>query len=422
MQIRYNSFCILRLFLAILFVELIAKFHAGFLMNNNNKHISIAKLLPLLASIVAITPLAIDLYLPAMPIIAEHFGTTIAMVQNSLSVYLAGYAMGMLTFGPLADRLGRRKLAIMGMTGFGLCSFAIPFVTTVEEFIILRIIQAFFGSAATVVVPGIIREFYGKNTAKGMSYVSMIMMFAPMLAPTIGSFILYLDSWQSMFYFLAIYAFMILGFALKYLPEVKTKNITSLSFLGSYKTVLLEKSAQKNILTSMLVSLAFFSYLTAIPFVYLVIFKTSEFVFSFLFGINVASLMMAQFINTKYVVKLGSQAMLRYGFYTALISAILLVTVNALQLTLFWTVITILPLMGSMSLIAVNSDSLILIQFKQQTGTATAVIGTLRFGIGALAGPILAVFHNDSAMPFALLMLSAILLVGLCQYKNILRR
>ncbi|MEW6997901.1 multidrug effflux MFS transporter [Colwelliaceae bacterium BS250] len=391
-------------------------------MNNNNKHISIAKLLPLLASIVAITPLAIDLYLPAMPIIAEHFGTTIAMVQNSLSVYLAGYAMGMLTFGPLADRLGRRKLAIMGMTGFGLCSFAIPFVTTVEEFIILRIIQAFFGSAATVVVPGIIREFYGKNTAKGMSYVSMIMMFAPMLAPTIGSFILYLDSWQSMFYFLAIYAFMILGFALKYLPEVKTKNITSLSFLGSYKTVLLEKSAQKNILTSMLVSLAFFSYLTAIPFVYLVIFKTSEFVFSFLFGINVASLMMAQFINTKYVVKLGSQAMLRYGFYTALISAILLVTVNALQLTLFWTVITILPLMGSMSLIAVNSDSLILIQFKQQTGTATAVIGTLRFGIGALAGPILAVFHNDSAMPFALLMLSAILLVGLCQYKNILRR
>jgi DHA1 family bicyclomycin/chloramphenicol resistance-like MFS transporter len=243
-----------------------------------------------------------------------------------------------------------------------------------------------------------------------------------MLAPTIGSFILYLDSWQSMFYFLAIYAFMILGFALKYLPEVKTKNITSLSFLGSYKTVLLEKSAQKNILTSMLVSLAFFSYLTAIPFVYLVIFKTSEFVFSFLFGINVASLMMAQFINTKYVVKLGSQAMLRYGFYTALISSILLVTVNALQLTLFWTVITILPLMGSMSLIAVNSDSLILIQFKQQTGTATAVIGTLRFGIGALAGPILAVFHNDSAMPFALLMLSAILLVGLCQYKNILRR
>lgn len=390
-------------------------------MNNNNTSITIAKLLPLLASIVAITPLAIDLYLPAMPVIAAHFNSNIAMVQNSLSVYLAGYAMGMLIFGPLADRIGRRKLAIMGMTGFGLCSFAIPLVSTVEEFITLRIIQAFIGSAATVVVPGIIREFYGKDTAKGMSYVSMIMMFAPMLAPTIGSFILYLDSWQSMFYFLAIYAFMILGFSLKYLPEVKIKNKTELSFLGSYKIVLLEKSAQKNILTSMLVSLAFFSYLTAIPFVYLVIFKTTEFVFSFLFGINVAALMMAQFINTKYVVKLGSQTMLRYGFYTALISAILLVTVNALQLSLFWTVITILPLMGSLSLIAVNSDSLILIQFKQQTGTATAVIGTLRFGIGALAGPILAVFHNDSAMPFALLMLCAILLIGLCQYKNILR-
>ncbi len=392
------------------------------MLNNQNSQpaIAIMWLLALLASVVAITPLAIDLYLPAMPIIAQHFQTNIAMVQNSLSVYLAGYALGMLIFGPLADKFGRRKLVIMGLSGFAICSGALPFVIDIKEFIVLRGFQAFFGSAATVVVPGIIREFYGKNTAKGMSYVSMIMMFAPMLAPTLGSVIMHLLSWQAMFYFLSSYAIVILIYAICYLPETKEpKPAVKVSFLGRYKIVLLEKTAQKNILTSMLVSLAFFSYITALPFVYLVIFKTSEFVFSFLFAINVVALMMAQLINTRFVGKLGSQTMLMRGLYTAFVAAMALVTVSALSLGLFWTVISLLPLLAGLSLIAVNADSLILIQFKQQTGTATAVIGTLRFGIGALAGPVLAFFHNESAMPFSLLMLSAIIVIGLCQFlKN----
>ncbi|WP_068547867.1 multidrug effflux MFS transporter [Thalassotalea crassostreae] len=385
--------------------------------SGQQNHISLGLLLPLLASIVAITPLAVDLYLPAMPIIAKHFNTSIAVIQNSLSIYLAGYATGLLLFGPLVDRFGRRKLAIFGLALFSISSFMIPFASSEQEFLWLRFVQAFFGSAATIVVPGVIRQFYGKNTAKGMSYVSMIMMFAPMLAPTIGSAILVLINWQAMFYFLAIYAFVILIAAIKFLPEVLPRedgSIARLSFLGNYKIVLLNSSARKYILTSMLVSLSFFCYLTAIPFVYLEVFETSEFVFSFLFGVNVVALMLAQLINTRFVVRLGSEVLLMRGFYTAFISSLLLVLANYFSLSLFWTVITVMPLMGSLSLIAVNADSMILLKFAHQTGTATAVIGTLRFGIGALAGPILAYFHNDTSLPFAALMFSAILLVGLC--------
>lgn len=386
---------------------------------HSNVSIAMGMLLPLLASIVAITPLAVDLYLPAMPIIAEQFSTSISVVQNSLSLYLAGYASGLLLFGPLADRLGRRKLAIMGLVLFSLASFFIPLTQQIEHFNALRFIQAFFGSAATVVVPGIIRQFYGKDTAKGMSYVSMIMMFAPMLAPTIGSAIMLLINWQAMFYFLSIYGAIIAIATILKLPEVnRSKDLrpAKISFFANYKVVLLESSARKYILSSMLVSLAFFAYLTAIPFVYLEVYKTSEFVFSFLFGINVVALMMAQFINTRMVAKVGSERLLIYGLYCALLSAMVLVIVNVLQLSLFWTVVSILPLMGSISLIAVNADAMILIKFANQTGTATAVIGTLRFGVGALAGPILSVFHNDTALPFTLLMLFAILLVALSNY------
>ncbi|KPW00862.1 Inner membrane transport protein YdhC [Pseudoalteromonas sp. P1-11] len=120
-------------------------------------------LLPLLASIVAITPLAIDMYLPAMLVIANDLQTTMPNVQISLSIYLAGYSLGMLFFGPIADQLGRRKLARIGLTLFGASSFALAFTTEIHTFWVLRAVQAFTGAAATVVVPGVIRHIYQKT-------------------------------------------------------------------------------------------------------------------------------------------------------------------------------------------------------------------------------------------------------------------
>ena len=168
-------------------------------------------LLPLLASIVAITPLAIDLYLPAMLVIANDLQTTMPNVQISLSIYLAGYALGMLFFGPIADELGRRLLAKVGLALFGISSLALAFCTNIELFWSLRAVQAFTGAAATVVVPGIIRHIYRENTAKGMSYVSMIMMVAPLIAPTLGSLIMGISTWQVIFIALAAYSFAILA-------------------------------------------------------------------------------------------------------------------------------------------------------------------------------------------------------------------
>jgi DHA1 family bicyclomycin/chloramphenicol resistance-like MFS transporter len=99
----------------------------------------------------------------------------------------------------------------------------------------------------------------------------------------------------------------------------------------------------------------------------------------------------------------------------ALIASIILLAVNYFSLPLAYTVLSILPLMGGISMVAVNSDALVITKFPEHAGTATAVIGTLRFGIGAMAGPILAYFYDGSAFPFAVLMFSAVLVVLLCQ-------
>jgi DHA1 family bicyclomycin/chloramphenicol resistance-like MFS transporter len=398
--------------------------------------VSLKLLLPLLASILAISPLAVDMYLSAMPALAEYLNTPMSMVQNSLSIYLLGYALGLILFGPMADKYSRRKLVLVGIGGFFIASLLLPFVSNIEQFLTVRFFQAFVSSAATVVVPGAVREYYGKDTAKGLSYVSMIMMLAPMIAPSIGSVLLLAHSWQLIFYVLAAYSFIVLLLVIKYLPDAantdaantNTANISDsaagnvpvkvkvqLGFIQRYKIVLSNTEARLDIFTSMMISLAFFGYLTAIPYVYLKVFSVSEYTFSLLFALNVFALMIAHFTNTRLVVRKGSRTMLRFGLTLAIIAATALMLVNVLALPLIYTVVAIFPLMGSISLIAVNSDALTLTKFPEHSGTVTAVIGTLRWGIGALAGPILAFFYDGSAKPFSLLMFFAVLVVLCCQ-------
>jgi DHA1 family bicyclomycin/chloramphenicol resistance-like MFS transporter len=380
--------------------------------------VSLALLLPLLASVMALSPLAIDMYLPAMPILAEYLATDMPMVQNSLSIYLFGYALGLVLFGPMADKSSRRKMVIFGISGFLFASILMPFVANIEQFLALRFGQAFVSSAATVVIPSTIREYYQKDTAKGLSYVSMIMMVAPMIAPSIGSVLLLAHSWQMIFYVLSLYSVAVLFLVIKYLPDVVKSTVkpdNNISFLIRYKIVLSNHEARFDIISSMMISLAFFAYITAIPFVYLTVFQVSEFNFSILFGITVAALMSSHFINTRLVVRKGSRKMLSYGLTCALIASSTLLAANYFSLPLIYTVVSILPLMGGISMVAVNSDALVITKFPDHSGTATAVIGTLRFGIGATAGPILAYFYDGSAFPFAVLMFSAVLVVLLCQ-------
>ena len=384
---------------------------------------SLTLLLPLLASILALSPLAVDMYLPAMPTLAEHLNTPISMVQNSLSIYLLGYALGLILFGPMADKYARRYLVILGVGGFFVTSLLLPIVNNIEQFLSVRFIQAFVSSAATVVVPGAVREYYGKDTAKGLSYVSMIMMLAPMIAPSIGSVLLLAHSWQLIFYALAGYSLLVLFLVISYLPNANHDNrasdsvsvITPMSFMQRYAIVLGNSQARLDIISSMMTSLAFFSYLTAISFVYLTVFSVSEYTFSGLFALNILGLMTAHFTNTRFVVRKGSRFMLRCGLSVATITSLSLVLVTFWQLPLIFTVIVIFPLLGSISMVSVNSDALILTKFPKHSGTVTAVIGTVRWGIGALAGPILGFFYNGSALPLSLLMFSSVWLVLCCQ-------
>lgn len=376
-------------------------------------------LIVLLAAVIAVTPLAVDMYLPAMPDIARDLDAHIGSVQQSLSIFLAAYGAGMLVFGPLADALGRRPLAIFGLIGFTLCSLTLAFVDDIHHFLLLRGLQAFCGAAATVVVPGIVRHLYQEHTAKGMSYLSMIMMLAPLLAPSIGSAILWVSEWRSIFIALALYGTLILALVWKWLPEinksVRSPTSPAGNFFSGYKIVFSNTRARPLIVSMMFGSFSFFCFITAVSFVYINYFGVSEQLFSVLFGVNVICLIFANFINSRLVTRLGSLHMLRAGVMLALFSAILLCVFNYFRLNIWFSVFSIAPLMAGLTLVSTNTDALVLMKFPHNSGTATAVMGTLRFGSGAFAGPLLAFFYTGNAMPFSLLMLCGVAGVIACQ-------
>ena len=377
-------------------------------------------LIPLLASIVAITPLAIDMYLPAMSAIADSLNSDITRLQQSLSVYLAGYACGLLLFGPMADKYGRRPLVLLGLSGFGICSLLLAHATTPESFFVLRFIQAMIGSAATVVVPGYVKILYGDNTAKGMSYVSLIMMLAPLIAPSIGSFILKISHWQMVFYVLAVYAFaalVLVFFGLK-IPEPGKTSEQKPGFIQAYKTVLSRPGVKGFIASGVLTSFAFFCYLTASAFVFMEVFALDSHHFAMVFAANVGALMLANVVNSRIVGRYGSLRLLRASSVLGVIFALLLVGANALELGLMATMVTLMPLMACLGVMSVNADAIVLLKFQQETGTVTAVIGTLRFGIGAAAGPLLALLYTGTALPFSVLMLLAVVLALWCQHLS----
>jgi len=377
------------------------------------------RFLPLFAAIFAITPLAIDMYLPAMPGMAQSFQADITQIQWSLSIFLAGYALGMLSFGPMADHYGRKVFLLTGLSGFIITSFLMSFASTSESFIALRFIQALCGGAATVTVPGTIRDLFGSNTAKGMAYVSMAMMIAPMLAPTIGSLILYFSDWPSIFLVLGIYGIAILVLTVKFFPFLPPSGRQNtglfLGILRSYGVVFRKRVCYPFLLTTMFTTLSFFTYITSVSFVYISIYGVSEQTFGILFGANVVSLMLGNFINARSVSQHGPLNMLRMALIGAFISAVVLTLLIHFESSVGWVVAAILILMLHLMIISTNSDAMILMSFPHQSGTATAVIGTLKFGAGAFAGLLLSWMYNGTAEPFSNLILFCVTLLVIVQ-------
>ncbi|MDN3555363.1 Bcr/CflA family multidrug efflux MFS transporter [Halomonas maura] len=365
----------------------------------------------LVAANTALAPFAIDAYLPAMPALAEAVGASIHHTELSISVFLFGFALGQLTGGPLSDRLGRKPVLLGGLVIFLLASLLLTTVDSLAELLAWRLVQALGGGACVVNSAAIVRDcFSGREAAKVMSTMAMIMMLAPLAAPAVGSGLLYLADWWLIFVFLAVYAAFLLWLMGTRLPETRAPDAPLASprqVLRNYASVLRHREGMGYVLAVAATFAGMFAFITASPFLYMTHYGVSPAVYPVLFGANVVVMAGSNRVNIRLLRRRSPQQNMRLGLGVQLAVALTLVALVATGLDSLVTVVPLIMLfMGMVGLITPNAIASLLEHFSHMSATATALLGSIQFTCGALAGVVVSGFEIDSAWPMVLTMLA----------------
>ncbi|MFO6423520.1 Bcr/CflA family multidrug efflux MFS transporter [Motilimonas sp. KMU-193] len=372
----------------------------------------------ILASLAGLTPLAVDMYLPAIPSIADALHTEINQVQMTLSIFLFGFAFGQLIYGPISDSYGRKNVLLSGLFIFIVSNVWVYFVKDVELLMKLRFIQAIGGGAAAVIVGALLRDIYSHDMfAKMMSFVILIMTLAPLVAPLVGGYIELWFGWQAIFYLLAIAGVLTVIAVVYLIPETLAKEkrvpLRFANVLKNYFKVLSHRRALGFILTSGFSFSGMFIFLTTSPYVYIEYLGIPSEEYGYYFGLNIIFMMIFTAINGRFVTKKGYRFMLTTGLTLLGLASLMMLSIALFDVSNRWIIVgAVVSFVGVMSLIGSNCMTGILNDFSDIAGTATALSGTLRFGMGALAGLLVSLFHSDNASTLAIGMtVSAILAI-----------
>lgn len=365
----------------------------------------------LLAALVATAPFAIDTYLPAIPAMAIDFGTTTHAVEISISTFLIGFALGQLVGGPVSDRIGRRPIALTGLIIYIITSAIITRVDSATALNVMRFIQAIGGGFALVVVGASVRDLYdGKEAARMFALVAVIMMIAPLVAPTVGSLLLVWFNWQAIFVLLIAYGSMMLVIIWFKMPETTKLRPRSPGpasrIWWTYLGVLRTHKAVGFMLTHTGASAVMFSFLTDSPFMYIDFFGVSPAQFPYFFGANILVIVICNRLNNPLLRRLECHQILKIGAGIQIVATIgLFLAINVFEPSLYSTVPLVMLAVGMLGLTAPNATASFMQYFPHIGGTATALMGTIQFATGAAAGMVIGHFHNGTLLPVTLSML-----------------
>ncbi|PSV51757.1 Bcr/CflA family multidrug efflux MFS transporter [Photobacterium sp. GB-3] len=364
------------------------------------------QLILILGAIAALTPLAIDMYLPAMPNIAKDFLVSPSLVQVTLTVFTAGFAFGQLIHGPLADSYGRRPILLLGTISFTVLTVLGALSTSITELTVIRVLQGFAGAAAAVIISALVRDMFEREEfSRTMSFVTLVMTVAPLLAPMIGGHLSVWFGWRAVFWFLSIFAVIVLlsiVFKIKEtLPKEKRIPFHFLSIIRNYIKLLSNPVVLGLILCSGFSFSGMFTFLTAGSFVYIDLYGVSVENFGFYFGLNIICLILMTSINGRFVRKKGTHWMLRLGLVIQLFAGALIVIGQWLDFGLWGVVIPVMLFVGVLSIIGSNSMACLLARYPQMAGTASSLGGTFRFGVASIVGSIVALMPDSTAWPMA---------------------
>lgn len=361
-----------------------------------------------LAALTALGPLATDMYLPAMPSMAEALGTGPERVQLTLSFYMAGFALAQLFCGPLSDRFGRRPVMIGGFALFLVASLLCAFAPNIEWLLAGRFLQALGGAAGPVLARAAVRDIHEPlEAARVLSYMASTMAMAPALAPVVGAGLLLFFGWQSIFLLLALYAVAMLAILIWLLPEPlpveHRQSIVPRAILGNYRMLLGQRAFIGYTLTNATAFAGMFAYLSGSSFVLIEFMGVSPTLYGLLFMLTVAGFFCGSLISGRYSRRLGSDRLIRHATWLCALGGVSMAALALFSVYSPWAVI--LPYifyMVGFGIIMPQSMAGALAPNPQCAGSASSLFGFLQMTIAALGGALVGQFHDGTSLTMTL--------------------
>lgn len=350
-----------------------------------------------LGSTTAIGPLAIDMYLPALKTIAVDLNASMAEVQFSLTSFFAGIAIGQFLYGPIVDRFGKRLPLLFGITLYLIGAILCAQALNNNMLIFARFIQALGGASGMVISRVIVRDQFNKNeAAKIFSMLMLVIGLAPILAPSIGTFINSHFGWKYIFYILATFSFFILirSFVLVKETKKEIKSHEKKNFIKElklelvyFKEVIFDKTFIIPSLSGALMQSVLFSYIAGSAFIIMDYFKISSEFYSLLFALNAVSLIGCAQINARLVNKFKLETIFFNAQKINLILALVLMLIGLFIPVSYLFIAALMICLGSLGFTFPNSTALSL-AYTKHTGRASALLGTIQFTIAAIASSL----------------------------------
>lgn len=373
------------------------------------------RLILILGSLSAFAPLAIDMYLPALPALASDLHGSASEIQLTLTACFVGLALGQIVAGPLSDAYGRRRPMLVGLAGFALASLLCAASPNVVTLIVLRFVQGAAGAAGIVISRAVVRDlFEGTELARFFALTLLVNGAAPIVAPIVGGLILLFTTWHGTFVLLAAIGIVVLlavAFGLEEtLPPAARRRGGIAGTLRTFRDVAGDRLFVGYALAGGLAIAAMFAYIAGSPFVIESIYGQSPQTFSLIFGTNALGIVLAGQLSATLVERVGPRRLVVAGLAASATGAVVLLGAVVGGVGLVGILPGFFLVTASIGLILPNATALALAAHGQRAGSASALLGALQYVVGALVAPLVGIAGTGTALPMAILI--AILSLG----------
>ena len=367
-------------------------------------------LILILGALSTVSPFAIDMYLPAFPVIAKDLGTTIAKVQLSLTSYFIGIAAGQLLYGPLLDRYGRKIPLYIGLAAYIIASAGCAFTESVNALIAMRFLQALGGCAGMVAAQTLVRDIFPvERIAQAFSWIILVVAVSPMIAPTVGGYLTSGLGWPSVFLALAILTTTILVLVYFVLPSGrppdKTVSLKPRAVLKNFYTVIKQPQFLTYSIAGGLAGAAPFAFIAGSPDVFINLYHTSEQEYGWIFAAVGAVMIGGAQLNHVLLRRFKSEQIVYAAvLFQIVIGSLLMAIILSGLVDLVTLVAAVILFMSVHGLSNANSSALSLAPFSRHAGSAASILGTFRMSFGALVSALVSVFHDGTIFPMIIIM------------------